>query len=136
MRKRLSRTTLRPMSDMNLTSMMDVVWLLLITFIITFPMIENTIAVDLPRAKGTPSVPQAKSLAITVDKDGHLFLAETPVASLDALKTLLADEHSRNPDLSVQIRGDTAVNYGKVVDVLKILHQLGITKMAIITREE
>ena len=124
------------MSDMNLTSMMDVVWLLLITFIITFPMIENSIAVDLPRAKGTPSVPQIKSLAITVDKDGRLFLAESPVASLDALKAQLADEHARNPDLGVQIRGDAAVHYGKVVDVLKVLHQLGITKMAIVTREE
>ena len=124
------------MSDMNLTSMMDVVWLLLITFIITFPMIENTIAVDLPRAKGSAAMAQSKSLAITVDKEGRLFLADAPVSSLDALKALLSDEYARNPDLGVQVRGDTAVNYGKVVDVLKILHHVGITKMAIVTREE
>ena len=123
------------MSDMNLTSMMDCVWLLLITFIITFPMIENSIAVNLPKAKATAAVPQAKSLSITIDKEGRLFLADSIVTE-EALAARLAEEHAATPDLTVMIRGDATVHYGKVVEVLKILHQIGITKMGIVTREE
>jgi biopolymer transport protein ExbD len=123
------------MSDMNLTSMMDCVWLLLITFIIAYPMIENSIAVNLPAAKAAPATPQAKAVTVTIDKEGRLFLADITVTE-DMLQFQLAEEKARNPELSVQIRGDATVNYGKVVDVLKILHQLGITKMASVTREE
>ena len=134
MGKRLSRSTLRPMSNMNLTSMMDCVWLLLITFIITFPMIEQSIPVNLPAAKGVAQPPSTKTATITVDKEGRIYLNDAVVTETD-LSERLAMLKESNSELSVLFRADETVAYGHVVAVLKVLYHLGITKTSFVTRE-
>ena len=134
MGKRLSRSTLRPMSSMNLTSMMDCVWLLLITFIITFPMMEQSIPMNLPKARGQPQPPSAKTATVSVDKEGRIYLNDT-VVSEDALAERLAQLKAENDELTVMIRGDEATAYGNVMVVLRTLHHLGITRTSLVTRE-
>ena len=118
---------------MNLTSMMDCVWLLLITFIITFPMIEQAVPVNLPKANAK-SVEPNKSATVTVDVDGRMFV-NTTLYTEEMLEAYLADEYARNPDLLVLVRGDEKTAYGHIVAVLKIVREVGITRMSLVTRE-
>ena len=134
MSKRLSRSTIRPISSMNLTSMMDCVWLLLITFIITFPMIEQAVPVNLPRSDGKSVDPSTKSATVTVDAEGRIYV-NTTLFTDEALENHLKDLHSKNPDVLVLIRGDEKTAYGHIVTVLKIIRDAGVTRMSLVTRE-
>lgn len=135
MEGRRKRSTLRPIGEMNLTPMMDLTFLLLITFIITFPLIEQGIPVKLPAGKAQDLGPQAKSIAITIDKEGRIFM-DSVIVDAETLEQRLSEEHGNNPELKVLIRGDESANYGSVVTVLKIVHDLKITKMALVTKEQ
>jgi len=132
---RLSRSTVRSISEMNLTPMMDLTFLLLITFIITFPLIEQGIPVNLPKGKTADLGPQAKSTSISVDFEGRIYLNEEIVTS-ETLEMRLGETVAAQPETHVLVRGDERVAYGSVVTVLKIIHRLGITRMALVTREE
>lgn len=135
MGKRLSRSTVRAVSEMNLTSMMDLTFLLLITFIITFPMMEQGIPLNLPKGKAQDLGSQAKSTAISVDREGRIYLGEE-VVTAETLEFRLGEQLAAEPEMHVLVRGDEVVPYGNVVTVLKIVHRLGITKLALVTREE
>lgn len=135
MGSRLSRSTVRSISEMNLTPMMDLTFLLLITFIITFPLIEQGIPVNLPKGQAESLEPQAKSTSISVDEEGRIFLNEE-VVTPESLETRLGATIATEPETRVLVRGDERVAYGSVVTVLKIVHRLGITRMALVTREE
>ncbi len=131
MRKRKSSlVSIREVSDINLTPLMDLTFILLITFIITFPMIEQGISVRLPSGKGElKSSDQGRD--ITIDANGNLFLDSLPV-SKDELKQAM----NSMPDALVYVRADTAVNYGRVADVVGILKEAKIEKMALVTQAE
>ena len=119
---------------MNLTSMMDLTFLLLITFIITFPLIEQGFDVSLPKGKAPPLEADQKPAVVTIDKEGRIFLGQDLISTealAGQLKTLLAD----NAELKLIIRGDTDVNYGKVVDIARSANELGIKKLALATQE-
>lgn len=135
MGNRLARSTVRPLNEMNLTSMMDLTFLLLITFIITFPLIEQGIPLNLPKGKAQDLGPQAKSTAISVDREGRIYLGED-VVTPETLEYRLGEQVKAAPETHVLVRGDELVPYGNVVTVLKIVHRLGITKLALVTREE
>ncbi|MBR1608903.1 MAG: biopolymer transporter ExbD [Kiritimatiellae bacterium] len=124
-----------PKIDMNLTSMSDLTFLLLITFIITFPMIEQGIPIKLPKGKTAQLDPQAETSVVTVDREGRVFLGEDPV-SAEALGPALSARLAANPELRLVIRGDEGANYGKVVEVGRIAKQLGIERMAFATSGE
>jgi len=134
MSKRLSRSTIRPISTMNLTSMMDCVWLLLITFIITFPMIEQAVPVNLPKASAKSVPPETKSATVTVDTEGRIYVGNV-IYSEEALENHLKDLYSKNPEVLILVRGDEKVAYGHIVTVLKIIRDAGITRMSLVTRE-
>ncbi len=123
------------MIDMNLTSMSDLTFLLLITFIITFPMIEQGIQVKLPSGKSSTIDPQKETSVVTVDREGRIYLGEDLV-SAEALEPALAARFAANPDLRLVIRGDEGVNYGKVVEVGRIARKIGIERMAFATSGE
>lgn len=123
------------MIDMNLTSMSDLTFLLLITFIITFPMIEQGIQVKLPSGKSATLDPQKETSVVTVDRDGRVFLGEEMLAVED-LEPALAARLAANPDLRLVIRGDEGVHYGRVVEVGRIARKVGIERMAFATSGE
>ena len=127
-------TSLKQISEINLTPLMDLTFILLITFIITFPLIEQGIPVQLPQAKAEPlASDQAQSITIT--SDGDLFLEDVPVTA-EALEAQMHALGAGASETTVMVRADERVQYAVVVKVLKILHSAGISRMALVTQED
>ena len=117
-----------------MTPLIDLTFLLLITFIITFPMLEQGIPVSLPRGKAA-DVDQKNSRTITIDEKGKIFLDKNVIE-----EPALAEEMKRmgaaDPDTIIMVRGDEKVNYGRVASVMRILHEAKIAKVGLVTRAE
>lgn len=129
-----SLTPLKPMSDINLTPLMDLSFLLLITFIITFPLIEQGIQIDLPEATAKELSPET-SKTITLDQQGEVYLDNAKI-SMESLRDRLEEMGRSAPDVAVMVRADERIVYGRVIDVLRIIHHAGIVKMSLVTEEE
>ena len=134
MARRTTRLVAEQLRDINLTPLIDLTFLLLITFIITFPLIEQGIPVNLPRGSAA-ELDQSKSRNITLDGKGQLFLDESPVTPSE-LAAEMNKLGSEDPDTTVMVRSDEGIAYGKVVAVLKILHDAKISRMALVTNPE
>ncbi len=134
MAQKVPLTTLKQISEINLTPLMDLTFILLITFIITFPLIEQGIPVDLPEGEANELTPESAH-TITLDRAGNLFLDDMRMteAELEGTVTRFA---SGDPGVTIMVRADQGIRYGRVVSVLKMLHKARITKMALVTREE
>lgn len=120
------------MIDMNLTSMSDLTFLLLITFIITFPMIEQGVPVKLPKGESEEVDPQSDTSVVTVDSEGRIYLGGDQT-DLVALETALRSRVASNPELRLAIRGDEKADYGKVAEVARLAHSLGVRSMTLAT---
>lgn len=132
MRKRKSSLiAIREVSDINLTPMMDLTFILLITFIITFPMIEQGISVKLPPAKASEITNRDKAPIISIDLNGNLFLDDRPL-SKDELEQMMQD----NPPELVYVRADTTVNYGRVAEIAAVLQAAKVKTMSLVTAGE
>ncbi|HMP88778.1 MAG TPA: biopolymer transporter ExbD [Kiritimatiellia bacterium] len=128
------RTTIKPlqqMSEINMTPLIDLTFLLLITFIITMPLVEQAIPINLPKAK-TQSVDQRESRSITVDVKGQVYLDSVPLA-MDDLAAQMKLIATASPDTTVMVRADEKLHYGTVVEILRILNDANITRLALVT---
>lgn len=125
-------TSLKQLSEINLTPLMDLTFILLITFIITFPLIEQGVPVNLPQGQANPLQPD-ESRAITVDKEGKLFFDDRAISYeelLERLKKLALTD----PNVTILVRADESIAYGEVVKVLQALHGAKLSKMALVTQ--
>ena len=121
------------LADINVTPLVDVMLVLLIIFMIAAPMLHQGIEVALPRA-------QAKNLplkvedpiVLSINRDGLVYLRETPVPNADLVDRLKAQLQAR-PDDTVFLKGDRDAPYGRVVDVLDILQRGGIQHVGMVT---
>lgn len=134
MRRRMTLTSMKDMSEVNLTPLIDLTFLLLITFIITFPLIEQGIPVNLPKGKAQELKPDA-ARTVTVDKTGDIFLDEVKV-SIDEFATEMQAAGKVDSSVMVMVRGDKDLRYGRIVEVLKVLNDANITKMALVTEAD
>ena len=134
MARRAPLTSIRQISEINLTPLMDLTFILLITFIITFPLIEQGILVDLPKADADELQPD-KARTISVDRGGKLYYDNVAV-TLEELEMAMRDLAAASPGVTIMVRADEAIAYGQVVKVLKILHKTKILKMALVTEAE
>jgi biopolymer transport protein ExbD len=121
------------MTEPNMTPLIDLTFLLLITFIITFPMLEHGIDVKLPRAKSQPTK-QNKSQSITIALDGKVYFnnRETSPDALEAELRKIA-ELPDSEQSQILVRCDEGVPYGTLMKTLKILNACHITRMALVT---
>ncbi len=131
MARRTSLSQSRLISELNMTSIMDLTFLLLLTFMITFPNIEQGIAVRLPKGK-TTALDHPDSLAITLNANAELFLDNAAITE-DALANALQTKAAEIPDITVLVRADETIAYGKVVKILRLMHEANITRMALVT---
>lgn len=134
-KRRASRKRQRKISsEINMTPILDMTFLLLIAFIITFPALQGGITVKLPTAKGDP-LPNVEPVAITVSAEGRLFYGKDPVSDEELYDRVLAVRKT-NPDTVAHIRGDEAQSYGRIMDVIKILRRANLTKFSLVTESE
>ena len=123
-----------PYDQINVVPMLDLAYVLLVIFIIMTTASVQGIKVNLPKAADTPSLAKPKTKAITIDQAGQVYLDAYPV-SLDELRGQLTALKAADPELPVVVKGDTAVNYGKVMEVLELLGQLDITQLGLVTQK-
>ena len=118
--------------EINVVPMLDLAYVLLVIFIIMTTASVQGIKVNLPKASNSPSLAKPQTKAITINETGQIFLDAYPV-TLDELRTRLGQLKAANPELPVVVKGDTVVQYGKVMDVLELLGQLDITQLGLVT---
>ena len=123
-----------PYDQINVVPMLDLAYVLLVIFIIMTTASVQGIKVNLPKASNTPSLAKPQTKAITITEGGQIFLDTYPV-SLDELRTQLAALKAANPELPVVVKGDTVVEYGRVMEVLELLGQLDITQLGLVTQK-
>jgi len=123
-----------PYDQINVVPMLDLAYVLLVIFIIMTTASVQGIKVNLPKASDTPSLAKPQTKAITITEGGQIFLDTYPV-SLDELRTQLSALKAANPELPVVVKGDTVVEYGRVMEVLELLGQLDITQLGLVTQK-
>ena len=133
-RSRARRQGAKANIDMN--SLIDLTFLLLVVFIVTLPTLEQSIHVMLPVGKTNKAQDdKKKTMAITVDSLGKIFVGEKPT-TLDDLKAALAAKVSEDPELSVLVRGDVRVGYGDVYEVVKVAKDCNVKHLGLVSVEK
>ena len=122
----------RPMSDINVTPMVDVMLVLLVIFMITAPLLTVGVPIDLPRTEAAIIPGQDEPLTVTVDAEGRVYLQETEI-DLGALAPRLVAIAGNNPDVRIFVRGDRAINYGRVMEVMGSVNGAGFKRVALVT---
>jgi len=122
----------KPMADINVTPLVDVMLVLLVIFIITAPLMASSIRLDLPQTDAGRPVASPRFVSLVVDARGDVFLNEQPV-TLDVLATRLASAAADSRDTEVQLRADRTVPYGKVVELMGIANQAGLSRIGFVT---
>jgi biopolymer transport protein TolR len=120
-----------PMSDINMTPLIDVMLVLVVIFIITAPLLTSAIKLDLPKTEAATPVDAPKFVAIVVDKTGQIFLNDQ-VTSLTQLAESLTKTAQLSKDTEVQLRADEAVPYGKVVEVMGVAQKAGLSRIGFV----
>ena len=121
-------------ADINVTSLVDVAFVLLIIFMITAPIMQGGVDVRLPRADAKPLEPK-QGLIVTVDRDGKIFLDQAGLSYGDFRATFGAFVRSKHPS-GVYLRADAQVPYGMVVQVLAVIRQSGVTDVGLVAEPE
>jgi len=119
--------------DINITPMLDLAYVLMIIFIIMTTATVQGIKVNLPKASAAPTLAKPQTKAITITADGTIFLDTCPV-TMPQLESLLRQYKAVNPNLPVIIKGDSTVQYQKVIDVLDLVGRLDITQLGLVTQ--
>ena len=131
--KKTSQSHHSSLSELNITPLLDLVFVLLVIFIITTPQMMNNLEMTLPSGKPpTPQKEKPKINKIVVDAKGQTFLNDESV-TIPTLKDKLQQLQSGNPDLSVVVKGADDVDYQNMISVLDVLRQLDITKVGLAT---
>ncbi len=131
-RRRKRQYDLDLVSDINVTSLVDVMMTLLIIFIIVAPMLEQGIDITLPTAE-PKRIDVADVLTIMVSENERVYL-EGQRVTLDELTERLANVYAAREDVAVLVKADTDLKYGKVVEVLDAVRGVGISRLAMATR--
>ena len=130
--QRSRRRAHSPMSDINVTPMVDVMLVLLIIFMVTAPMLTVGVEVELPRTKASMIQGKDEPLAVSIDAEGRIFLQETEL-DIDSLAPRLMAITENNPDARIFVRGDKAIDYGRVMEVMGTINAAGFRKVALVT---
>jgi biopolymer transport protein TolR len=122
------------MADVNVTSLVDVMLVLLIIFMITAPIMQGGVDVELPRAASKPLTAK-EGMVVSVNRDGLIFVDQTPVKIRDFRVTFPSLVKTRKPS-GVYLQADARVSYGIVVQVLATIRASGIEDVGLVALEE
>lgn len=121
----------RPLSEINVTPLVDVMLVLLIVFMVAAPLMMVGVPLKLPKSTAETVSPQADPLVLSIDKDGNLFILKEPVEEanlIDRLRVLRGDK----PDKVIYVRGDKALDYGRVMQVMGWVGEAGFSRISLV----
>lgn len=124
-----------PVSEINVTPLVDVMLVLLVVFIVTAPLLSNAVTVNLPKTAINSPPPQKKALNVSIDQSGLIYVDRTKV-ELSKLGEQLKAAGAPRHDVSVHLNADQGVNYGLVAKVISVVDRAGITRLSVITQGE
>ena len=130
---RLERTTRPPpMSDINMTPLIDVMLVLLVIFMITAPLMTSSLKLDLPRTDGGQPNDAPQFISVALDPQGALYYGEDKLDAA-AFSARVADAARKNPKTEVQLRADKAAPYGRVAELIALLQKAGLSRIGFVT---
>ena len=122
----------RPVAEINVTPMVDVMLVLLVIFMVTAPLMTSGVQVDLPKTDAQPVKGDDQPITLSLDAAGKLFIGDTEIAADDLVAKLKAIM-GQKPDQRIFIRADKGIEYGKVMEVMGMLGGAGFEKVALVT---
>ncbi len=120
-----------PMSDINMTPLIDVMLVLVVIFIITAPLLASSIRLDLPKTDAATPADAPRFVSLVVDRSGQAFLQDKAL-DLPELARQLTRIAAQNPDTEVQLRADQALSYGRVVEVMGVAQKAGLNRIGFV----
>lgn len=128
---RFSKADQKLISDINVTPFVDVMLVLLIIFMVTAPLLQVGVPVDLPKSKAQNIADPIEPIVLSITKKGTIFIQETKVEEKNLIKRL---EHitKNNKDAQIFLRGDRGIDYGKVMTIMGLVNGAGFTKLSLI----
>jgi biopolymer transport protein TolR len=121
----------KPLADINVTPMVDVMLVLLIVFMVAAPLMTTGVNVDLPKANASAVSQDSEPLNVSVNAEGRIYLQDTEV-ELSALTDKLRAISQNTPDRRIFVRGDKGLAYGRIMEVMATITQGGFTKVALL----
>ena len=135
MRRFSQRSSLVTLSEINITPLLDLAFVLLIIFIITTPLFEQSIGVNLAKAAKAQQQTPTRGRTVSIDKAGQFYIDRSPV-DLETLRASMNALHNEEPDVAVLIRVDKEQQFEKFVQVLDVLKGAGISHVGIVALTE
>ena len=124
----------RPLAEINVTPLVDVMLVLLIVFMVAAPLMTSGVPVDLPKASAAPLSQDSEPLTVSLNGEGKLFLQETELALPELVARLQASAEGK-ADRRIFVRGDRGIPYGRVMEVMATITQGGFTKVALLAEQ-
>jgi biopolymer transport protein TolR len=131
-RQRRGRASYRPMAEINVTPMVDVMLVLLIVFMVAAPLLTAGVPIDLPKSQAPAINEQKEPLVVSINAAGQIYVQETQIEA-DNLAAKLQAITNSNPEAVIYLRGDKANNYGRVTEVLGLIASAGFTRVSLIS---
>jgi len=122
-----------PMSEINVTPLVDVMLVLLVIFILTAPLLTSAIRLELPQTEGLQSGEAPQAVTVAMDAKGQLFFNDRPVDAQTLARQFEATAR-RNPETEVQLRVDESIPYGQVVSLMGSAQKAGLTRIGFVAQ--
>jgi biopolymer transport protein ExbD/biopolymer transport protein TolR len=122
----------RPMSDINMTPLIDVMLVLLVIFMVTAPLMTTRLKLDLPKTEGARPSDAPLFIAVSIDEQGRLFVGDEAVSSEQLLQRA-REAAQRDASTEVQLRADSRVPYGRVAELIGVVQQAGLSRVGFVT---
>jgi biopolymer transport protein ExbD len=123
-------------ADINTTPLVDVMLVMLIIFLVTIPVINKTVKVDLPKAANIPTVTKPENITVAIDRNGNVYWNEGLVPNRTRLQELVVAAARQNPQPEIHIRGDAQARYESVGRVMYAIQRGGVVKVGFITEPD
>jgi biopolymer transport protein ExbD/biopolymer transport protein TolR len=122
----------QPMSDINMTPLIDVMLVLLVIFMITAPLMASSLKLDLPKTDAGQPTDTPQFISVALDPQGRLYFGDD-VVDVATFNARVADAARKNPQTEVQLRADQSVAYGRVAELIGLIQKAGLTRVGFVT---